>query len=215
LMLPRASASYHQHGKAASAKTVLNESLILCAAAVLALSLGVSLAEPVLPAIMGSAWAGLPSLLLILAAGTVFTVAGYPLYWHFLAIGAPRELLWGELPGRMLLIVAAVAVAPMGAEAVAIAVLIGNSAIWTGVALFAFARNGGTSRQAAVFALRIAAPGLLGYVTFVASLEWSRAGTGAALAAWALGAVVGLVAQGPMRLRGGLVLRGLRRSKAV
>ncbi|WP_375237003.1 lipopolysaccharide biosynthesis protein [Microbacterium schleiferi] len=130
VMLPRLSAS-------AADDTAFAYDLIRTQRAVsYVLLLMVSLLAATAPfaavSLFGPDWAPLGPLAQILCAGAVFQAMGMVYYWALLARARTGLLVIGELPGRAVMIIGAVALAPLGAAWVAAAISVGQLVIFVG-----------------------------------------------------------------------------------
>lgn len=93
-------------------------------------SLLAAVAPPAVVAVFGADWAGMGDIVRILCVGTALQSLGYIYYWALLARARTTLLLVSELPGRAVMIVGAVLLAPFGAEAVAWAMSAGLAVIF-------------------------------------------------------------------------------------
>ncbi|CAH0152456.1 oligosaccharide flippase family protein [Microbacterium sp. Bi128] len=87
-------------------------------------------AEPAIRVVLGAPWAGAATYVPIFAIGAVFQTLGYPQYWAFVATGRSGLLLWCEATGRILMTGLVVALSALGPAGVAVAMSIGQFALW-------------------------------------------------------------------------------------
>jgi len=80
----------------------------------------------------GSNWTDMGSIAQILCVGAAFQAIGFIYYWALLARARTGLLLVAELPGRVVMIAGAILAAPIGADAVAAAMSLGQFVILVG-----------------------------------------------------------------------------------
>jgi PST family polysaccharide transporter len=118
------------------------------------LSLLATTATPLIPLLLGEAWADSVPFLLVLALGTAFQAMAYPFYWGMVADGRAGLLLLLELPGRLITIALAVAVTPFGPTAVAATWSVGLVVVWILEVTIALPRLAPTRRPLLAVTLR-------------------------------------------------------------
>ncbi len=89
-----------------------------------------SVAPSFLTVVLGGRWVSAAPILETLTIGAAFQALGYVYYWGFLARARTGLLFLGELGGRIVMVVGILAVAHVGAVAVAAASSLGSALIW-------------------------------------------------------------------------------------
>jgi O-antigen/teichoic acid export membrane protein len=113
-----------------------------------------SLADPLIPLLLGADWRPMIPLVQIMCVGAAFQALGYVYYWAFLALGRAGTLLVSELPGRALMVLGAVATAALGTEWVAWVMSCGLFLIWLTTSTIFAGRVGIHARHLVTVALR-------------------------------------------------------------
>lgn len=133
VMLPRLSASAADN--AAFAHDLNRTQRAVSYVLLLIVSLVAAAAPSAAVSLFGSDWAPLGPLAQVLCVGAVFQAMGMVYYWALLARARTGLLVIGELPGRAVMIVGAIALAPLGALWVAAAISFGQLVIFVGSSL--------------------------------------------------------------------------------
>lgn len=136
-----------------------------------ALSLSAAVAEPGLGLLLGDGWGGAASIYRIMCLGAAFSAVGYAYYWASLARARSALLATAELPGRLVMIVGAVLLAPLGSEWVAAVVSLGLLISYI-VASFTVSRAGVDVRSLTRASVR---PLAFASFTFIASFVCQHA----------------------------------------
>lgn len=94
------------------------------------LSLVGAVAPAAIIVVLGPNWGSMIALVQILCVGAVFQALGYIYYWALLARARTGLLVLSELPGRVVMVVGSIAVAPFGPFWVATAIALGQVVIF-------------------------------------------------------------------------------------
>lgn len=97
---------------------------------ILGLALIAGAASPLVAIVLGPEWGPSAALVPPLVLGAMFQVMGSVPYWVLLTVGTARSVFFSEAIGRLLMIAAMVAVAPLGVTAIAWAGVAGTAVIW-------------------------------------------------------------------------------------
>lgn len=100
---------------------ILRIQALLCGGGTILLALVASMAEVLVPLLLGPQWNQTVLVFQILCVGGVFSVHSFVSYWMFLASGLTRELLHYNLITKTVTVVLVVAASRWGLEAVALA----------------------------------------------------------------------------------------------
>jgi len=110
--------------------------VLLCYTLVAAFAVLAALAQPVVLVLFGTAW--LPSIPIfrVLAIAGAFQALAYVYYWGYLATGRSGRQLIVAMPGRLVKIAGAVAVAPFGGVGIAALIAVGMVILWISNSFF-------------------------------------------------------------------------------
>jgi polysaccharide transporter, PST family len=121
--------------EAALDAVLLKAHVLLCYTLVAGFAALAALAEPVVLVLLGNAWTPSIPIFRVLAIAGAFQALAYVYYWAYLATGRTRRQLLVAMPGRLLMILGAFAVAPYGGRGIAVLIATGMVVLWLSNAL--------------------------------------------------------------------------------
>jgi polysaccharide transporter, PST family len=116
--------------EAALQAVLLRAHVLLCYTIVAGFAVLAALAQPVVLVLLGEGWAPSVPIFRILAIAGAFQALAYVYYWAYLATGRTRRQLLVAMPGRLLMIGGAFAVAPLGGVGMAVLIAAGMVVLW-------------------------------------------------------------------------------------
>jgi polysaccharide transporter, PST family len=122
--------------EAALQAILMKAHVLLCYTIVALFAALAALAEPVVLVLLGPTWGPSIPIFRVLAIAGAFQALAYVYYWAYLATGRTRRQLLVAMPGRLLMIVGAFVVAPLGGVATAVLIAAGMVILWLSSSVF-------------------------------------------------------------------------------